>query len=233
MCPRSRSARIVGDAGGRRLRLIVLEDEPLFRDLLVAVLAQQPQLEVVGDFATAADALAAAPALQPDVALLDIELGGGGNGIAVGMELRRMKPEIGILLLSNHGDAELLAGVTLDHLAGWSYLLKRSVADASALIRAIEGAASGLVVLDPELIRRRRNRLHGPLTRLTRRQVEILELIAEGYTNVGIGEQLGLAQKSVENQINGLYQALGIDRGDGSVHVRVRAALTFLGRDDG
>ncbi|HUY97865.1 MAG TPA: response regulator transcription factor [Verrucomicrobiae bacterium] len=224
---------VASPGAGRPLRILVLEDEPLFRDLLVGVLAGRPTLEVVSQVATGPEAIEAGGRLRPDVAVLDIELGDEWNGIRVGAELRRLDPTIGIVLLSNHADAELLSGIGPERLAGWSYLLKRSVADTSALVRAIEGAAAGLVVLDPELVTRRRSRLAGPLATLTPRQLEILELIAQGWTNSAIGERLGLVEKSVENQINGLYQALGIDRGEGAVHLRVRATLTFLGRHAG
>ncbi|HVA21793.1 MAG TPA: response regulator transcription factor [Candidatus Micrarchaeia archaeon] len=213
---------------GKRLRILVLEDEPLFRDLLVRAL-DRPGLRVVGAFATAPEALEAAPHVRPDVAILDIELAGGWTGIRVGVQMRQLVPRVGVLLLSNHADAELLSGVRPEELAGWSYLLKRSVADVSALVRAIEGAAAGLVVLDPQLLKRRSSRLSGPLGTLTPRQLQVLDLIAQGYTNSGIAEQLGLAEKSVENQINLLYQALAIDRADGSLHVRVQAVLTYLG----
>ena len=213
---------------GKRLRILVLEDEPLFRDLLVRAL-DRPGLRVVGAFATAPEALEAAPHVRPDVAILDIELAGGWTGIRVGVQMRQLVPRVGVLLLSNHADAELLSGVRPEELAGWSYLLKRSVADVSALVRAIEGAAAGLVVLDPQLLKRRSSRLSGPLGTLTPRQLQVLDLIAQGYTNSGIAEQLGLAEKSVENQINLLYHALAIDRADGSLHVRVQAVLTYLG----
>lgn len=214
----------------RPLRLLLLEDEPLFRDLLGRALAGDERLEVVGTFGTAAEALAAAASLRPDVLILDIELAGGWTGIRVGLTLRETLPTVGVLLLSNHADAELLAGVRPEQLAGWSYVLKRSVADVAALVRAIEGAAAGLVVLDPELVRLRSGRLPGPLGGLTPRQRQVLELIAQGYANAAIAERLGLAEKTVENQINLLYQALGIDRGDGGLHVRVQAVLTYLGR---
>ncbi|MFS8583216.1 MAG: response regulator, partial [Limnochordales bacterium] len=86
----------------QRLRVIVLEDEPLYLDLLVKALAWYPQFDIVGTFADARSCLAAAPALQPQVALLDIELPGDMTGIDVGLELRDALPGLGIVLLSNH-----------------------------------------------------------------------------------------------------------------------------------
>lgn len=212
-----------------KVRIIIVEDEDLYRDLLRIVLGQHPRLNVVGAFADAASALDAAPALRPQVAMLDIELRGGGlNGIQLGLQLRKKLPDLGIVLLSNLGDPHFLTSLPSDVVGGWSYLLKKSVSDVGALSRAVEGAAGRLVVLDPQLVAGMRPRPEGPLARLTTRQREIVELIAQGMTNGGIAERLVLAEKSVENQINQLYQQLAIDRQDNTVHPRVKAALIYL-----
>lgn len=209
-----------------RIRVLMAEDEGLFRDLVSTVLAAQPRLNPVGAFGDAASALRAAPSLRPDVALLDIELGDGMNGVQLGVKLREKLPRLGIVLLSNHNDPRLLTALPPASMGGWSYLIKKSVTTTSSLLRAIEGAAAGLVVLDPALTSNRT--ASGPLSELTPRQKDILELIAEGFTNAAIAEELGLTVKSVENQINGLYQALGIDREDRFVQPRVNAVLIYL-----
>ena len=211
------------------IRVLMAEDEGLFRDLVKTVLSQQEGIELVGAFPNAEAALQAAPALKPDVALLDIELGEGGmNGVQLGVRLRRELPKIGIVLLSNHNDARLLQALPAESMGGWSYLIKKSVSNAAVILRAIRGAADGLVVLDSALTSRRVVDEKGPLAELTPRQRDILELIAEGYTNAAIADQLGLTVKSVENQINGLYQTLYIDREDRYVQPRVNAVLIYL-----
>ncbi|MBU6423192.1 MAG: response regulator, partial [Chloroflexi bacterium] len=134
------------------VRLAIVEDEHLYRDLLRTVLQLDPQLEVVGDYATAESALEQIPGLAPTVALLDIELGGRTNGVQLGLLLREKLPELGIVLLSNVRAPRLLASIPPSHVSGWSYLLKKSVRDASVLRRAIDGAAMGLVTLDPSLV---------------------------------------------------------------------------------
>ena len=211
-----------------RIRILMAEDEGLFRDLLSTVLGKQDRLEPVGSFGDAASALRAAPALRPDVALLDIELGDGMNGVQLGVKLREKLPKLGIVLLSNHNDPRLLTSLPPQSMGGWSYLIKKSVTNTSSLLRAIEGAAAGLVVLDPALTGNRTASGSGPLNELTPRQKDILELIAEGFTNAAIADELGLTVKSVENQINGLYQALAIDRDDRFVQPRVNAVLIYL-----
>jgi DNA-binding NarL/FixJ family response regulator len=179
-------------------------------------------------FADGQSALAAAQELRPRVAILDIELPGGLNGVQLGLRLRRLLPNLGIVLLSNHGDPEFVASLPADVLSGWSYLQKKSVSDLSVLQRAITGATTGLVTLDPNLVTGMRPRAGGLLERLTPRQQEILALIAQGYTNRAIASRLHLAEKSVENQINALYQQLEIDRNEPDIHLRVRAVLIYM-----
>ncbi len=216
------------------IAVVIVEDEDLYRDLLRIVLAQQPRLEVRGVFRDAATALAAVPALEPRVALLDIELPGSMNGVQLARQLRRHLPALGIVLLSNHRDLQFVSALSQEGVTGWSYLLKKSVSDAAALVRAIEGAAAGFIVLDPQLVTdtrggTARTRVGTALrSRLTPRQQEILALIAQGYSNAAIAQRLHLAEKSVQNQINLLYQQLGIDSQDPTLHPRVQAVLAYL-----
>jgi DNA-binding NarL/FixJ family response regulator len=207
---------------------MLVEDEDLYRDLLRVVLSQHPRLNVVGAFPDGESALSAAPRLRPNVAVLDIELRGALNGVQLGLQLRERLPEIGIVLLSNHRDVQFLASLPSRVVSGWSYLLKRSVSDVESLARAVEGAANRLVVLDPALVSDMHPRAEGRLARLTQRQREILALIAQGYTNAAIAEKLVLTEKSVENQINVLYQQIEIDRSNPAIQPRVTAVLTYL-----
>lgn len=213
---------------GVRFKAILVEDEGLYRNLLEVALAQDPRINVVGAFADGESALDAAIDLEPRLALLDIELRGAMNGIELGLQLRRRLPNLGIVLLSNHGDPEFITSLPADVLGGWSYLLKKSVADVASLRRAIEGAMAGFVVLDPQLVDRLRPRGGSERMRLTPRQRDILALMAQGLTNKAIASRLVLAEKSIENQINLLYQQLGIDREDGTLQPRVKAVLSYL-----
>jgi DNA-binding NarL/FixJ family response regulator/DNA-binding XRE family transcriptional regulator len=211
-----------------RLRLMLVDDEDLFRDLLHTAFSQQPRVEVVGAFRDAATALEAGSSLRPDVAVLDIELGAGLDGIHLGLALRQALPNVGIVLLSHHADLRFVAALHRRPITGWSYLLKQSVRDVAALRRAVEGAAEGDVVLDPRLVAGLRPREGGPLGRLTPRQGEVLALAAQGLTNAAIAEHLVLTEKSVENHLTDIYDALGIDRRVEGVHARVNAVLLYL-----
>lgn len=211
------------------IRGIIVEDESLYRELLQAALSSLPHIEIVGSFADAASALGAAPALQPDVALVDIELGNGANGIELGLQLRKILPQLGIVILSNHSNPWLMAVVPEEAIDGWSYLLKNEVKDLATLGRVIAGATQGLVAFSPQIVQKARAQSTHPFARLTPRQREVLEHIAKGYSNTGIAQRLGLSRKTVENYINELYGQLGIDPRDGSQQARVKAALMYLG----
>lgn len=211
-----------------KLRVLIVEDEDLYRDLLSVALSHEGSFDVIGAFADGETALEAAPRLEPHVAILDIELGRDPNGIQVGLRLRRQLPDLGIILLSNHGDPHFLSSLPREAISGWSYLLKKTVSDLSCLKRAIEGATAGFVVLDPQIVTGMQPKMGGLLSRLTPRQNEILMLIAQGYTNAGIAQKLMLSEKSVENQINSIYQQLDVGRDDASLQPRVVAVLTYL-----
>ncbi|MBX6351548.1 MAG: response regulator transcription factor [Clostridia bacterium] len=227
--PARGARRLPRERGGRRpLRVVVVEDEGLFRDLLRSALGRLPQVEVVGAFADGAAALEAAPDLAPDVAVLDVRLGRGPNGLQVARQLRRHLPGLGIVILSGYADSALFSAIPEDEVAGWSYLVKSSVGDVSALVRAIEGAAAGLVVLDPALVSRSRPRARSRVMSLRPREREVLELIAQGYSNEGIAEALSLSTKTVANVINLVYASLGVERAGGRLHPRVQAVLAYL-----
>ena len=216
------------DGQSPSLRVAVVEDDALFRDLLAIGLERQNGIAVTGVYADAEAALIAIPQDPPHVALLDIDLGPGPTGIQLGMYLREQLPALGIVLLSNHWIPRFLAALPPESMAGWCYLLKRSVSDVAALGRAIEGAAAGLVVVDPHLVAGRRPRDGSALEQLTQRQREILDLIAAGYTNSAIAERLVLSPRTIENRLNQLYRELGLAADQHELNPRVRAALLYL-----
>ncbi len=208
---------------GTPVRAVVVEDEDLFRDALCIALSQSGRVSIVGAYADGPAALSTVPGLAPGVALLDIALPGGINGVHLGRLLRRKSPSLGIVLLSHYRDPAVLTGVPERELAGWSYLLKSSVRDIATLLRAVEGTAAGHVVVDAGLL--------GPppaLASLSPRQVEILGLVAQGYSNAAIAEDLAVSRKTVENQINGIFRALTLDPDDHGVQARVQAVLAYL-----
>lgn len=207
--------------------VVIAEDEGLFREMLGVALSSHPGINVVGSVESGEAAVQLARELNPDVMLLDIELGNGLNGIEAGRLIKEENPAVGIVILSSHKDKEYISAIPLENAGGWCYLLKQSVHDLASLTRALEGARSGLMVLDPLLVQALRPSTNGFLDGLTPRQWEVLQFIAQGYSNSAIADRLVLSEKSVENYINAVYQQLQITRGD-RVHPRVKAVLLYL-----
>lgn len=211
-----------------KTKVIIVEDEDLYRDMLRVSLSQNPEIVVTGAYPDPQSALAAAEDEEIDVAVLDIDLSAEMNGFELGLQLRQVHKEVGIVLLSNHKEHAYTAAILRRELMGWSYLMKRSVTNVATLSRAVLGAAEGYVVLDPELTQDLKPRLGSRLNRLTPRQMEVLALIAQGYNNEGIARELGIAKKSVENTINQLYDRLDLVQPGKHLHQRVAAVLYYL-----
>ncbi|WP_448059076.1 response regulator transcription factor [Cellulomonas hominis] len=208
------------------VRVAIVEDQPLFRSMLELTLGTVDALHVVGAVGSVRDANRVLRPGQVDVVVLDIDLP-DGNGIALGVTLRRQQPELGILLLSAHDAMDLLLDLPPDVASGWSYLSKTSSTSTAALVDAVHAAAAGRTTLDPALVDRMTPRNGSSVSRLTDRQYTVLRLLAQGRSNAGIGEALGITEKSVQNHINAIYGVLGIDA-DPARNPRVSAALRLL-----
>ena len=208
------------------LRVAVVEDQPLFRSMLELTLGAVDGLEVVAAVGTVTEANRLLMPGTVDVVVLDIDLP-DGNGIALGVTLRRRQPGLGVLLLSAHDAMELLLDLPPDVGSGWSYLSKTSSTSSETLVDAIRATAEGRTTLDPVLLDRMSPRIGTAVARLTDRQFAVLRLLARGLSNAGIGEELGITEKSVQNHINAIYNVLGIDA-DPARNPRVSAALRLL-----
>ncbi|MFI8854504.1 response regulator [Streptomyces sp. NPDC053499] len=209
------------------VRVFLLDDHEVVRRGLRDLLEAEPDLEVVGEAGGAEEALARVPAVRPDVAVLDVRLGGAepeGDhaGIEVCRELRAGMPDLVCLILTSFDDDEAMVDAVMAGAAG--YVLKQI--RGADLVSAIRTVAAGVPLLDPETrarvmarVRARENRTAPPeLARLTPREREVLALIGEGLTNRQIGERLFLAEKTVKNRISAILAKLGVGR-------RVQAAV--------
>ena len=208
-------------------RILVVDDEPLFSEMLCRTLSSEPSLEVAGVARDGETALRLARELRPDAVVMDIELAGGEDGIETALKIKAEMPKTGIVILSAHNDRRYLSTLPLQESPGWSYLLKQSAPDVATVVRAIQGSMAGMVVLDPAVVEALMPARGSTVSRLTPRQQEVLELIAQGFTNAGIAEHLGLAEKSIESYVNAIYQQLQIS-GRRDVHSRVKATLYYL-----
>lgn len=212
----------------RKITVVIVEDEGLFRDMLRIALRRDESIEVIGDFASGEEALEAVPLIKPDVAILDVQLQGELNGIELGIRLRWELPQMGVVVLSNYTLPSFLGSLRLEEASGWSFLRKQSVRDIETLVRTVRGSANQLMVLDPQIVSERYPSEGGAVARLTPRQREILRLIAVGFTNSAIASKLGVAEKTVENTISSLYVDLFAGEERSNIHPRVRAVLVYL-----
>jgi DNA-binding NarL/FixJ family response regulator len=208
-------------------RLVVVDDEPLFRELLCRTLATEKDLEVVGEAADGETAVQIARKEKPDVVIMDIELPGKLDGIEAALQIKRERPQTGIVILSAHSERRYVMSLPLDDIQGWAYLLKQTAPDLATVVRAIQGSKAGMVVLDPAVVSNLRPKQGSPLTRLNPRHREVLELLAQGYSNAAIAQALNLSRKSVETYINAIYQELQLSHEQG-IHARVKATLLYL-----
>lgn len=216
-----------GGAKASPIRVFLLDDHEVVRRGLRDLLDAEPDLTVVGDAADARQALARAPALRPDVAVLDVRLGsstdgGDHEGIDVCRELRGALPGLACLILTSFDDDEALFDAIMAGAAG--YVLKQI--KGSDLVTAIRTVAAGRSMLDPGATARVLARVRGPvapagppeLARLSPRERQILDLIGEGLTNRQIADRLFLAEKTVKNRISAILTKLKVGR-------RIQAAV--------
>lgn len=200
---------------GRRVRVFLLDDHEVVRQGITALLETQHDIEVVGEAATVAEALARIPAVRPDVAVLDVRLP-DGDGVHVCRELKDTLPGTACLMLTSYTDDEALFEAVMAGAAG--YVLKE--VRGGDLVNAIRTVAAGESLLDGATTSRLLARLRSasaeapadPLRDLTDQERRVLDLIGRGMTNREIGAELFLAEKTVKNYVTSLLAKLGLQR---------------------
>ncbi|HVQ89710.1 MAG TPA: response regulator transcription factor [Mycobacteriales bacterium] len=200
--------------GDGTIRVFLLDDHEVVREGVASLIANQPDMTVVGEASTVAEALARGPAARPDVAVLDVVLP-DGDGVTVCRELRSQLPGLKCLMLTSFADDQALFDSIMAGAAG--YVLKQI--RGSDLVGAVRAVAAGQSMLDPkatarvlERLRNNAKRDDGPLAGLSEQERTVLELIGEGLTNREIGERMFLAEKTVKNYVSHLLAKLGMQR---------------------
>ena len=203
------------------------EDSALFREGLAALL-DSSGYDVVGRAGDAGALLELVRSTSPDLALIDIRMPPDhtDDGVRAAAAIRSEQPELPILLLSAH--VETKHSVALVSQGGFGYLLKDRVLDVDDFLATLERVAAGGSALDPEVVARLvAGRTESALDTLTPRELEVLALMAEGRTNVGISRRLWLTERTVETHVGNILAKLGITA-DKDGHRRVLAVLAFL-----
>jgi DNA-binding NarL/FixJ family response regulator len=200
------------------MRIVIGEDSVLFREGLARLLEDAGHT-VVGKAADAVTLVETVLAERPDLAVVDIRMPPDGTDDGA---------RAAIVLLSQH--IETRHSVELVSQGRVGYLLKDRVFDVEDFLDALRRVAAGGSALDPEVVATLLGprRLHDPLTLLTPRESEVLALMAEGRTNVGIARRLWLTDRTVETHVSSIMAKLGLHESD-EEHRRVLAVLTWLG----
>jgi two-component system response regulator DevR len=204
------------------ITVFLVDDHELARRGIAGLLEAEPDIEVIGEAGTAAQARSRIFATRPDVAVLDVRLP-DGSGVDVCREIRSKDPTIQCLMLTAYDDDEAIYAAVIAGAAG--YVLKDI--RGAGLVESVRKIAAGKNLLDPALTARVVERMRGGargdprLATLSTREKQIMVLIADGLTNREIGLRLSLAEKTVKNYVSGLLSKLGLQR-------RTQAAVLHL-----
>ena len=190
--------------------------------------------EVVATAGDAVDLMRKTRAERPDVMVTDIRMPPqrSDDGLRVAIEIRRTDPEIGVLVLSQFLEDRFVHELVGDRADGVGYLLKEKVADSAVLADAVRRVAAGRSALDHDVIAALvgRRRIDSPLDDLTKREREVLALMAEGRSNSSIADHLVVTVPAVERHVTGIFTKLGLHQSDAEQHRRVVAVLRYLQR---
>jgi DNA-binding NarL/FixJ family response regulator len=213
------------------MRVILAEDSVLLRAGLARLLTDEGH-EVVAEVGDAAALLAAVAADQPDVVVADVRMPPNhrDEGLRAAVEIRDRWPDVGVLVLSQYVERRYAVELLTTRSDGVGYLLKDRVAEVGEFLDALDRVAAGRAAFDPEVVRQllARTSHTDPLRRLTPREAEVLDRMAQGHTNAGIAAQLHVSQSAVEKHVNAIFDKLGLAHTTGYSR-RILAILRYLG----
>jgi len=208
--------------------VLYVEDDPTLRGILTELLRSAPELDVVASVATSAEALTIARDHRIDVALLDLALGPDElTGIELGIRIRELRPDTGIVLLSQHVVPDFIDQLPDRYREGWSFIGKRSDLRIQRLTEILIATSRGLNIVDPEILAARSSAVDDPVTRLTPRQREVMALAAVGRDATAIAGELSLAAGTVRQELSKAYAVLVPDPTPGT-DLRTSAVLAYL-----
>ena len=194
------------------IRVLIADDHPVFRFGLRALLESQSDILVLGEAASGDDAIRMTASLKPDIVLMDINMP-GTNGIEATRQITRNTPAIKVLLFTMIDDETVFTGM---QAGARGYLLKG--AHGEETLRAVRAVANGEVIFSPGIAeqmmtyfaREMKTTADAPFPELTTREREILDFIAQGFTNGAIAEQLVLSPKTIRNHVSNIYSKLQV-----------------------
>jgi DNA-binding NarL/FixJ family response regulator len=217
---------------GARIRVVLAEDSVLLREG-VASLLTNAGFEIVGQAGNGDELLLKVRSYMPDVAVIDIRMPptNTDEGLRAAQAIREQHPDVGVLVLSQYVESGYALELLQGNAEGVGYLLKDRVADVNEFAAAVKRVAEGGSALDPEVISLLVGRRRGedPVSQLTPREREVLELIAEGRSNQGIADKLVVTERAVEKHVTSIFSKLHLTTA-AEDHRRVLAVLAYLRR---
>lgn len=217
-------------------RVVIAEDSFLMREGIATVIGLDDDLELVASSGSFDELIAAVDEHRPDVVITDIRMPPTqtDEGIRAANQLREHYPEMGVVVLSQYVEPAYALRLFEEGSERRAYLLKERVGDGDELSAAVQRVSEGGTVVDPKvvdaLMHDRTRAKRSVLDQLTERELEVLEQMATGASNGGIGEALFISARSVEKHINSIFTKLGLVH-DTDTHRRVRAVLVYLSED--
>jgi DNA-binding NarL/FixJ family response regulator len=212
------------------VRVVIGEDDVLMREGIARLLTEAG-FDVAAQAGDAEAFLRKALAHRPDVAVVDVRMppGGSDDGLRAAVELRRQRPETGVLMLSQYYDERYAVELIGDRAEGVGYLLKERVGDVDVFTDAVGRVAAGGSAIDTEIVARMlgRGRQHDALEGLTPREREVLAAMAEGKSNQGIAALLFVTEAAIEKHVTSIFHKLHLSPVTGE-HRRVLAVLKYL-----
>jgi DNA-binding NarL/FixJ family response regulator len=212
------------------MRAVIAEDSVLLREGVSRVLGDAG-VEVVGACETAAELLVKVRSQTPDIAIVDIRLPPthSDEGMEAALEIRANHPDVGVLVLSQYVEVGLAMKLLADSAEGVGYLLKDRISNVKEFVAAVRRVADGGSAIDPMIVSTllSKRRHDDVLVRLTPREREVLELMAEGRSNQGIADKLVITLRSVEKYVSSIFSKLGLPSGESDSR-RVLAVLLYL-----
>ena len=205
----------------QRIRVVLVDDHPVVRAGVRALVDAQDDLDVVGEAADSTQAVAVVGETRPDVVLMDLSLGDGPGGAETTRLVRELPSPPHVLVLTTYDtEADVLEAVDAG-AAG--YLLKDAPPD--ELFRAIRGTARGETVLAPSVATRLLQRAASPVPKVSPREVEILRLLARGLGNKEMARELLVSEATVKSHLSHIYTKLGVDTRAGAVATAIERRI--------
>ncbi len=220
------------------IRVVLAEDNTLLREGIARLLERAADIDLVGTAVDRPTLEALIDAESPDLVVTDIRMPptGTDEGIRAAEHLRDTNPDTGVVLLSQYADPAYALAFLEKGSEGRAYLLKERVSDLTQLHDAVVEVDRGGSVIDSKvveaLVAARSRAAESPIGRLTPREQEVLDAMAQGKNNAGIAAALGLTERAVEKHINSIFSKLGLSE-EPDVHRRVKAVLLFLSERGG